>query len=478
MSIRAKTLASLLLAVAACAVNPATGERQLNLVSRSQEIQMGRDADPEIVASMGLVGDSALQAYVSGIGQRLAAVSERPDLPWSYKVVDDPVVNAFALPGGFVYVTRGILAYFEDEAELAGVLGHETGHVTAQHSVNQISRQQLQQLGLGVGAILSPTVAQYGGLLGAGLQLLNLKYSRGDETQADELGLRYMTRLEYDPQAMIGVFQMLSQVSGSAGSRIPEWQSTHPYPENREAHMRELIASQNLPSGGRVGRDAYLDHIDGLVYGENPREGYFKETRFLHPELRFDLVFPAGWSTQNQRDLVAAVAPSQDAVVMLQVVQDAESADAAMTDFLAQDGVQGGAVRQDGSGEVARVRAEFGTTTSDGTPLSGEVAFIGYGGSVYRVLGYAARSGWSRYQSAVAATISSFRPLTDPAVLAVQPWRIDIVTLPSAMSLQTYSGRSPGPVAIEELARLNRVEPGEVLSAGTRIKRIVGNPLP
>ncbi len=327
MSIRAKTLAVLLLGVAACAVNPATGERQLNLISRSQEIQMGRDADPEIVASMGLVDDPGLQDYVSGIGKRLSQVSERPDLPWSYKVVDDPVVNAFALPGGFVYVTRGILAYFEDEAELAGVLGHETGHVTAQHSVNQISRQQLEQLGLGVGSILSPTVAQYGGLLGAGLQLLNLKYSREDESQADELGLRYMTRLDYDPQAMIGVFQMLSQVSGSADSRIPEWQSTHPYPENREARMRELIAQQNLSSGGRVGHDAYLDHIDGLVYGDNPREGYFKETRFLHPELKLELTFPPGWSTQNQRDVVGAVAPSQDAVVTLEVAKDAQSPD-------------------------------------------------------------------------------------------------------------------------------------------------------
>lgn len=477
MSLRAKSLAALLLAAAACAVNPATGERQLNLVSRSQEIQMGREADSEVVASMGLVEDSALQAYVSGIGMRLSQVSERPDLPWSYKVVDDPVVNAFALPGGFVYITRGILAYFEDEAELAGVLGHETGHVTAQHSVNQISRQQLQQLGLGVGAVLSPTVAQYGGLLGAGLQLLNLKYSRADETQADELGLRYMSRLRYDPQAMIGVFEMLSQVSGTAESRIPEWQSTHPYPENREAHMQELIAADSLPPGGRVGRDVYLDHIDGLVYGDNPREGYFKDTRFLHPGLELELTFPPGWSTQNQRDVVGAVAPSQDAVVMLQVAQDAQSPEAALRDFLAQDGVQGGPIRQDGSGEVTRVRAEFDATTSDGT-LSGEAAFIGYDGGIYRVLGYSTQASWGRYASAVATAISSFRPLTDPAVLAVQPWRIDVVALPSAMSLQTYVRGSPGPVDLEELARLNRVQPAEVLSAGRRIKRIVGSPLP
>ena len=149
----------------ACAVNPATGEREFSLVSESSEIAMGRDADQGVTQSLGLVDDPALQSYVDGIGQRMAASSERPGLPWSFKVVDDPVVNAFALPGGFIYITRGILAHFESEAELAGVLGHEIGHVTARHSVSQMSRQQLQQIGLGVGMILSEDVRQYGGLL-------------------------------------------------------------------------------------------------------------------------------------------------------------------------------------------------------------------------------------------------------------------------------------------------------------------------
>ena len=193
-----------LLSVAACAVNPATGQRELSLVSESQEIQMGQEADPQISAQLGLVDDPELQAYVSDLGLRLAAVSERPDLPWSFKIVDDPVVNAFALPGGFIYVTRGILARFDSEAELAGVLGHEIGHVTARHSVSQMSRQQLQQIGLGVGMVLSEDVRNLSGLLSAGMQLMNLRYSRGDETQSDELGLRYISRLGYDADAMIG----------------------------------------------------------------------------------------------------------------------------------------------------------------------------------------------------------------------------------------------------------------------------------
>ena len=180
-------------------------------------------------------------------------------------------MNAFAIPGGFIYVTRGILANFDSEAELAGVLGHEIGHVTARHSVSQMSRQQLQTIGLGVGMVFSETVREYGGLASAGLQFMNLSYSRGDESQSDELGLRYITRVGYDANAMIGVFQMLAQVGGGGEGRIPEWQLTHPYPENREATTRERIAAQGIASGGTVARDAYLDRIDGLVYGEDPR---------------------------------------------------------------------------------------------------------------------------------------------------------------------------------------------------------------
>lgn len=438
---------------------------------------MGREADPQVRASMGVVDDPELQSYVSRLGQELARSSERPDLPWTFTVIDDPVVNAFALPGGFIYVTRGILAQFDNEAELASVLGHEIGHVTARHSASQMSRQQLQQLGLGIGMIFSETVREYGGLAAAGLQLLNLRYSRQDESQADRLGLGYMAGDGYDPEAMIGVFEMLAQVSGSAESRAPEWQMTHPYPENRESAIRELIAQRGYTGGGEIDRDVYLDRIDGLVYGQNPREGFFQGARFLHPELAFELTFPSGWRTVNQRTVVGAIAPNQDAVVTLSVVDSAGTPDQELRDFLAQDGVRGGTPRRDGSGSVERVRADFEATTQDAT-LRGEVAFVRYDGVVYRLMGYAASSAWGGYATSVAATISSFRPVTDPAILGVQPMHLDIVTLPGAMSLNTYASRNPGPVDVDVLAELNRTDPGAVLSAGTRIKRVVGEPLP
>jgi predicted Zn-dependent protease len=405
-------------------------------------------------------------------------VSERPDLPWTFRVVDDPIVNAFALPGGFIYVTRGILAHFDSEAELAGVLGHEIGHVTARHSVSQISRQQVQQIGLGVGMILSEDVRRVGGLLSAGMQLMNLSYSRGDETQSDELGLRYISRLGYDPFAMVGVFEMLANVGGGGEGRIPEWQLTHPYPENRASNIRARIAEAGLPSGGTVAREAYLDHLDGMVFDEDPRQGYFKGARFVHPELAFELTFPAGWNTVNQRSVVAAIEPGQQALLTLEVDSNATDPVTALRAFLAQDGITGGTVREETTNGVRRARAEFEAATEQGT-VRGEVAYMAYRDVVYRMLGYAANaSTWTSHAAGVRTAVSSFAPLTDPAILAVRPWTIDIRTLSGATSLATYHGSNPSPVDLADLARLNRVTPQEVLPGGTLIKWVVGAPLP
>src|SRR4029079_9031364 len=183
-----------------CSVNPATGKQQINIISESQEIQMGREADQQVVAEMGLDDDPKAADDFSRLGKELAAHSERPNLPWSFKIVDDPAVNAFALPGGFVYVTRGLMTHLTNEAELVAVMGHEIGHVTARHSVNQMSKQQIANIGLIAGAIFRPDIAQgpLGQLAGQGVGLVFLKFSRDDERQADELGLRYMRGENYD----------------------------------------------------------------------------------------------------------------------------------------------------------------------------------------------------------------------------------------------------------------------------------------
>jgi predicted Zn-dependent protease len=475
---RRRTVAAwtLLVVIAACAVNPATGRRELMLVSESQEVQLGRDADPSITASYGLVDRPELQEYVAGLGTALAVDSERPDLPWSFKVVDDPIVNAFALPGGFIYVTRGILAHFDSEAELAGVLGHEIGHVTARHSASQISRQQLQQIGLVAGMVVSERFRQYGGLAMQAVQLLNLSYSRGDESQADRLGLRYIAREGYDADAMIGVFEMLGAVSGGGGGRLPEWQMTHPLPENREAAIRQEIAATAVSREGKVNRDAYLDMIDGLVWGENPREGYFEGARFLHPELAFEVTFPEGWQTVNQRTLVAGIAPTEDAVLMLGAEPEGGDPSVALQAFLSAEGVSGGPASTVAVNGLPAARARFRLSTEEGT-LAGEVMFLRYGDLTYRLLGYATPDRWATVAGVTDAMFRSFAEVTDPGVLGVQPLRLDIVTLRQATSLNSWVRANPQPVDVETLERLNRVSAGEVLGAGTRIKTVAGTPV-
>lgn len=470
--------AILVLVLWACAVNPATGKRELSLVGEGQEVAMGREARDGVVASLGLVDDARLQEYVAAVGQELAAVSERPELPWSFQVVDDPSVNAFALPGGYIFVTRGILARFASEAELAGVLGHEIGHVTARHSVRQMSRQQLQQLGLGLGMVLSEDLRAYGDLLATGVGLLNLRYSRADETQADELGLRYITRDGYDPQALVGVFQMLATVSGDAGGRAPEWQLTHPYPERREEHIREALGGVATTPRKDDGRDRYLDRVDGIVYGADPREGYFRDRLFLHPELAFQWEIPQGWKGINQKSAVAAVSPDESSAVLLDVVTDSSDPRGALRSFLSQEGVEGGSVDTGDLHGLPAARARFSMTKDGDVAYRGQVVFVRHQGTMYRLLGVSAPASWEDASGPVAASLASFRPLTDRAVLGVEPWRLDVVRVPRAMTLEAFYDRYPSVIPLAEVAALNRLEPTARVEAGTRLKRVVGSPLP
>ena len=333
-------------AVAGCARNPATGGRELMLVSEAQEIEMGREYDKQVVATIGLYPDPGLQRYVQELGGRLAATSERKQLPWTFRVVDDPTVNAFALPGGFIYVTRGIMVHLNSEAELASVLGHEIGHVTARHSASQISRQQLAGLGLAIGSLASSAIERYAGIASQALGVLFLKFSRDDENEADRFGLRYVQRANYDPREMPHVFRLLDRLSTAqeGGGRLPEWLSTHPAPANRLERINQQISTLEQDfSGAIINREGYERRLDGMVFGMNPREGFFKRTEFYHPELRFRLSFPPGWNTFNGKQAVAAISPERDAIVELTLAEGA-SADAAARAFLSQDGLQGGAL--------------------------------------------------------------------------------------------------------------------------------------
>ncbi|HSM15750.1 MAG TPA: M48 family metalloprotease [Gemmatimonadales bacterium] len=471
-------LAAFGVAAGGCAMNPATGRNQLMLVSESQEIAMGRQADTAVIASIGLYPDAAWQRYIQQFGARLAATSESPDLPWTFRVVDDPAVNAFALPGGFIYVTRGLLAHLTSEAELASVVGHEIGHVTARHTAAEMSKQQLMGLGLAVGSMASSQVAQYAGLANQALGILYLKFSRDDESQADELGLRYMRRANYDPRQMPAVFHMLERLSAAGGGgRLPTWLATHPTPENRFATMSEEIAAlpQNF-SGTVVNRDSYLRRLDGQVFGENPREGYFKGSQYFHPDMRFQLTLPEGWATHNGKQAVVAVSPGKDAVVELSLAQETSAAAAARV-FLAQQGITGGTMSRASLGGLPTVSASFGAATQDGT-LRGMVLFVEHRGAVFGLIGYAPEARWPTYQVAAERALRSFMPLTDSRALNVQPQRLDIVKLDRRTTIEALARQRSSPASAATLALINQVELQTPLEPGRVIKWVVGQPLP
>ncbi len=466
------------MAPAGCATNPATGARQLTLISEGQEIRMGRQYDQEVVTSLGLYPDTTLQRYIQDLGARLAATSERPNLPWTFRIVDDPVVNAFALPGGFVYVTRGILAHLRSEAQLAAVVGHEIGHVTARHSVSQMSKQQLAQFGLAVGTIVSPEFQRYSGLASAALGVLFLKYSRDDERQADDLGLRYLRRGNYDPREMPDVFTMLDRVSQAGGSgRVPEWLATHPNPENRREHIAQQIAALPQDSGGAtVNHEPYLRRLDGLVFGTNPREGYFKGSQFFHPELRFRLTFPEGWTTSNQKQAVLALSPQKDALVQLSLAKEG-TADAAARAFFSQQGITGGYPARGSLDGLPAVSGPFAAQTESGT-LRGSVVFVEHGGAVYRLIAYSSDARWSTYQAAAERALRSFGRLTDPTALNVQPQRVTIIQVDRRVTLEELARGRPAPVPVATLALINQVEPQTSFQAGEVVKWVAGQPLP
>ena len=470
-------LTSALLTATACAVNPATGQRQFMLISESEEIEMGREADGPITESLGLYESEVLQTTVRDLGNQMASRSERPALPWSFKLVDDPMVNAFALPGGFIFITRGIMAALNSEAELAGVIGHEIGHVTARHSASRMSSQQLQQIGLGVGSILSSDVASVAGVLSAGLGLLNIRYSRGDESQSDELGVRYMTRAGYDPNALVGVFQTLALAGGGGGS-VPDWASTHPNPVNREADIREIIAAsgQDYSEYTRRG-DEYLRSLDGMTFGQDPREGFFEEETFFHPDMAFALDFPRGWTTVNQKSQVGAISSDEAALVVLTVEAGETDAERALATFLRQDDVRGSGARRTSVNGRPGWEASF-NADGEGEGLRGAVLFVEHGDVVVRLLGYASASQWRSHESTVLQSIESFRSVNDPDILGVEPSRIEIVRLPSRMTLQQFIDRYPSTVDDEQIAMINRRTLDESIAGGTLLKQVAGGRLP
>jgi len=473
----------LTLLVTSCSRNPVTGKREVMLMTEGQEIALGKESDPQIVAAYGLYEDSNIQDFINTKGQEMAKISHRPDLAYEFKVLDSPVVNAFALPGGYVYFTRGILAHFNNEAEFAGVLGHEIGHVTARHSAKQYSKQMIGQVAMIGGLIFSEKFRTFANEANTGMQLLFLKFGRSAESQSDELGVEYSTAIGYDSHNMANFFNTLDRMRGDSGS-IPTFLSTHPDPGDRNNKVHELsdeIQKDVDASTLATNRDSYLRMIDGLLVGEDPKQGYVEDDKFYHPELLFEFKVPVGWQLNNTPSAVQ-MAPEGGKALLTMVLSQEASLDATAQKIKTDNNLT---VQESSNTTINGNNAIVMLSDQISEGQNGETqtirlltSIIQYGNLIYVFHGMAETTDFNTYFSSFNQTMKSFKKLTNQAKINKQADMIKIETVPSNGTFQqvmTTFGMDSEQMAT--LAILNGMELTSQVEKGSLIKTLAKKPL-
>jgi predicted Zn-dependent protease len=466
----------LVIVSAACATNPVTGKRQMSLLSEADEIAIGQQQDAEIRREMGVYNDESLQRYVNDIGQQLARLSHRPNLPWSFTVVDNPAINAFALPGGYIYLTRGILAYLDDEAELAGVLGHEIGHVTARHAAQAYTRQAQASVGLAILSIFVPSTAPFADLGSAGLSVLFLRHGREAELEADRLGVEYGSGAGYDPAGVPRFLATLARVDALSERGVPNWLSTHPDPGSRVTKA-EPVASKFISDAAKaLNRDQYLERIRGLAFGDRVEDGIVRGNEFLHPLLRFRVTFPDGWELTNTSQAVLAQEPGTDHYMVLQEVEQPRSRSIGDTAVAAMR--QAGYTVVDGridriNGNEAHIGLYRGEAKDVGKVLM-RAAHIAIGRQLYVVAGFAPEKEFERVDKDILPAVQTFRQLSTAEAAAIRPNRIDFYVVKSGDSWQSIAARQGRNfVNAATLAIMNDREVHVQPNSGDRVKIVV-----
>ncbi|MGD2245754.1 MAG: M48 family metalloprotease [Candidatus Aminicenantes bacterium] len=438
----AAPLCIIFLLTISCAINPVTGRQELSLISEQGEIALGEKTDKQVRAQFGVYNDPALTAYVERIGKKLIPYTHRPHLPYHFAVLDTPVINAFAVPGGYIYVTRGILAMMNSEAELAAVLSHELGHVNARHSVRKMSQMILVQLGLAVGTALSKEFAKYSGLAGIGIQLLFLKFSRDDERQADQLGVEYSRSGGYNPGPMVNFFHSLQALGDlSGGHSLPGFLSTHPLNSERIQNTKAMLREGD--SLLRFGRTPYFNTINNMVYGDDPRQGFVEGDTFHHPQMRFSFSFPQGWKIQNNPSNVTVVSKDGNAAVVLLAEQSGDP----IRDFARKKAAsfEGHTLLDEKNltiNGMASYLQYIDVPQQESENLRVLLSCIRKGPYIYSFASMSTASNYSKYESVFGTIIGSFRELTNRNYLNRQPKRIRLIKANGRQTLQTLFQRA------------------------------------
>ncbi|MGQ0709459.1 MAG: M48 family metalloprotease [Rhodoferax sp.] len=451
-------------------VNPVTGQAERSVMSEDEERAQGAQAHAQIVQEYGVVQAPALQAYVSALGRKLAEHSHREQLQWHFTVLDSPEINAFALPGGYVYITRGILAYLDSEAELAGVLGHEIGHVTARHAAQRATRQSDASLGVLAAGVLGAVAEGYFGVGGVGRLATDVTqavavgniaaYGREQELQADALGAEYLSRVRYDPRTMVDVIRVLkaqeqfaadtARAQGRTPARRNDWLSSHPSNDERLSRIDELSAQYRADKYEDEGRARYHKMLAGLTFGDSAAQGLERGRGFYHPGLGFALDIPEGWSLRNEAEQLALVAPAGDAAVLLRSVPPKLVGDpAAVLRSMVQPSQGRTETLQLHGLSAIRLVGARGSQRLEATVVQGP-------GQAWYLLQFSARTAqaWQQAVGLWRAVEGSFRPLGAQDRAQAQEWALRSVPLPAG-GFAELARSSPLPRAEVQLRLLN-----------------------
>jgi len=450
-------------------------------ISEKQEIEMGKQYDPEVIATFGEYQNPGLLAFLNEKGTAMGKISHRPNLEYHFRILDSPVVNAFAVPGGYIYLTRGILVQFNNEAELAGVLAHEMGHITARHTVSQQSKQQVGQLLLIGGIIASPEFAKYAEYAMQSMQLLFLSFSRDDEREADRLGVAYSSKIGYDAHKMADFFQVLIKMNlASNQGGIHTFLSTHPDPGDRynsvNRQATEWQANLKLPDY-KVNAESYLRMIDGMVYGEDPRQGYVEGNTFYHPGMKFKFSYPDGWGLENS-PLQVRMAPKDGKALMIFTLSPKKTLEEAAQSSIEQLGLtlsENKKVTVNGMPALATVSKQVSQDQSTGQQNTVMVLsyYIDYNGTIYVFHGVSAEADFKTYFPVLEKSMSNFSKLTDPARLNVKPKKVMIKSVQRPGTLaDVFQSFGVPQKQMAEMALLNNMELTANLQTGKLVKII------
>jgi predicted Zn-dependent protease len=468
-------LLSVLLALPGCTTNPVSGDSELLLMSEQTEQRLGDEAARQVEAQLGFVDDEELTSYVEALGKRLASYSPRQDVEYSFHVVEMEEPNAFALPGGYIYVSRGLLALANSEAELAGVLAHEIGHVAARHAAQRDTRIKVVTLLTLLGIAAAAAGGDGSGvgatqLLGQGLIAA---YSRSQESQSDRIALELTSKAGIDPAGMANFLRALDYTTRlqTGASRRAGFFDSHPSTPERlaEATTRAQVLHWTPDFSFAVSRAAFLQKLDALVVGPAAREGVFRENHFLHADLGFALRFPHGWNTFNTRAQVIAVAPSRDAIAMLELQGPGADPRAAAVEYSAVQGVSyhNAAPILIGSLPAFRARARM---PSPAGLVDAMITWIAFDGQIYRLAAGSLSGSFPKYQGIFRSFARGFRPLRDEDRQDIGELRLRVVHALGGETLSELSERTDNGWDLNETAVFNSLFAGEPLVAGQPVK--------